>query len=164
MIANQSSLQRKITMQERHLCWPPYFFSLAPQCPPQFFHSRIATGKTIFISSTCLFAILKINSTEHQLSCLSITAQINNLWRNSWIKNYSRSATYRSVKRRKQDTEEWVATLFHLIWANVFKNRACYAGFGQIKVFFFITRINGVIPDRKILCLISGDYCIKWSS
>jgi len=26
IIANQSSLQRKITMQERHLCWPPYFF------------------------------------------------------------------------------------------------------------------------------------------
>jgi len=33
--ANQSSLQRKITMQERHLCWSPLFF-LAPQWPPIF--------------------------------------------------------------------------------------------------------------------------------
>jgi len=36
IIANQSSLQRKITMQERRLCWPPHF-SLTPQCPPSFF-------------------------------------------------------------------------------------------------------------------------------
>jgi len=26
IIANQSSLQRKITMKERLLCWPHYFF------------------------------------------------------------------------------------------------------------------------------------------
>jgi len=32
-------------------------------------------------------AILKMNSTEHELSCLSITAQINDLWPNSWIMN-----------------------------------------------------------------------------
>jgi len=25
IIANQSSLQRKVIMQERHLCWPLYF-------------------------------------------------------------------------------------------------------------------------------------------
>ena len=30
-------------MQDRYLCSPPDY-SLAPQCPPYFFHSRIATG------------------------------------------------------------------------------------------------------------------------
>jgi len=49
IIANQSSLQRKITTQERRLCWPP-LFSLAPQCP-QFFYSdhtlRSSPGKFI---------------------------------------------------------------------------------------------------------------------
>jgi len=29
-------------MQDRHLCWSPYF-SLTPQCPRYFFNSRIAT-------------------------------------------------------------------------------------------------------------------------
>jgi len=42
IIANQSLLQWKITMQERHLCWPPYFFPW-PRSVPYFFHSRIAT-------------------------------------------------------------------------------------------------------------------------
>ena len=42
--ANKSSLQWKITMQERHLCWPPYFFPWPRSGRPQFFHSRIATG------------------------------------------------------------------------------------------------------------------------
>jgi len=42
IIANQCSLQRKITMQERHLFWTPTFF-LGPAVPPQFFHSKIAT-------------------------------------------------------------------------------------------------------------------------
>jgi len=42
--ANQSSLQRKITMEERHLCWPPYFYLDPAVPPPQFFHSRIATA------------------------------------------------------------------------------------------------------------------------
>jgi len=32
----------------------------------------VCCGKTIFISSARSFATLKINSTEHQLSCLSI--------------------------------------------------------------------------------------------
>jgi len=32
----------KITMQDRHLCWPPYFFR-GPAMAPYFFHSRIAT-------------------------------------------------------------------------------------------------------------------------
>ena len=44
IIANQSSLQRKVTVQERHLQYigrPT--FSLAPQWRPHFFHSRIAT-------------------------------------------------------------------------------------------------------------------------
>jgi len=36
IIANQPSLQRKITMQERQLCWPPYFF-LGPAVAPSFF-------------------------------------------------------------------------------------------------------------------------------
>ena len=36
IIANQSSLQRKITMQERHLCWPPCSF-LGHAVPSQFF-------------------------------------------------------------------------------------------------------------------------------
>ena len=31
------------TIQDRHLCWPPYFF-LGPVVPPHFFHSRIATA------------------------------------------------------------------------------------------------------------------------
>jgi len=35
IVANQSSLQWKITMQERHLCWPPTFF-LGPAMPPTF--------------------------------------------------------------------------------------------------------------------------------
>jgi len=43
IIATQSSKQWKITLQGRYLCCPPNF-SLAPQCPPHFFHSRIATG------------------------------------------------------------------------------------------------------------------------
>jgi len=30
-------------MQERHLCWPPYFF-LGPAVAPHFLNSRIATG------------------------------------------------------------------------------------------------------------------------
>ena len=29
-------------MQDRHLCWPPYFF-LGPAVVPYFFNSRIAT-------------------------------------------------------------------------------------------------------------------------
>ena len=37
IIANQSSLQWKVTMQKRHLCRPPLLFSLAPQWPPHFF-------------------------------------------------------------------------------------------------------------------------------
>ena len=36
MIANQSSFQQKVTMQERHLCWP-LTFSLTPQWPPRLF-------------------------------------------------------------------------------------------------------------------------------
>jgi len=47
IIANQSSLQRKITMQERYLCWPPTFF-LGPAVATQFFHSRIATAQGPF--------------------------------------------------------------------------------------------------------------------
>ena len=37
IIANQSSLQRKITMQERYLCWPPYFLPWPGSAPPSFF-------------------------------------------------------------------------------------------------------------------------------
>jgi len=37
IIANQSSLQRKITMQERNLCWPSYFFPRPRSAPPSFF-------------------------------------------------------------------------------------------------------------------------------
>ena len=37
IIGNQLSLQRKITMQERHLCWPPYFFPWPRSAPPSFF-------------------------------------------------------------------------------------------------------------------------------
>jgi len=33
----------KITMQDRHLCWPPHFF-LGPTMTPHFFIFRIATG------------------------------------------------------------------------------------------------------------------------
>jgi len=36
----------KITMQDWHLCCPPSF-SLAPQCAPRFFHSRIATAPAL---------------------------------------------------------------------------------------------------------------------
>jgi len=32
-------------MQDRHLCWPPYFF-LGPAVAPHFLNSRIATGDT----------------------------------------------------------------------------------------------------------------------
>jgi len=42
IIANQSSLQWKITKQESHLCWLPYVFPW-PSSAPHFFHSRIAT-------------------------------------------------------------------------------------------------------------------------
>jgi len=42
IIANQSSLQRKVTMQETNICCPPTFF-LGPAVA-HFFHSRIATG------------------------------------------------------------------------------------------------------------------------
>ena len=42
IIANQSSLQWKITMQEWHLCWPPYLFPW-PLSAAHFCHSRIAT-------------------------------------------------------------------------------------------------------------------------
>jgi len=60
IIATQSSLQWKITMQERYLCWPPLVFSLAPQCQ-HFFHFRIATAtpinhpltKFIYITPSC---------------------------------------------------------------------------------------------------------------
>jgi len=31
-------------MEERHLCWPPYFYLDPAVPPPQFFHSRIATA------------------------------------------------------------------------------------------------------------------------
>jgi len=44
--ANQSSLQRKITMQERHLCWPHFFTWPRSALLPVFFHSKIATGVT----------------------------------------------------------------------------------------------------------------------
>jgi len=37
VIANQSSLQRKIIMQERHLCWPLYFLLWPGSAPPNFF-------------------------------------------------------------------------------------------------------------------------------
>jgi len=37
IIANQSSLQRKMTMQERHSCWPPYSFPWPRIGPPSFF-------------------------------------------------------------------------------------------------------------------------------
>ena len=42
IIANQSSLQWKITMHERHLCWLHYFFPW-PRSASHFFHSRITT-------------------------------------------------------------------------------------------------------------------------
>jgi len=59
-IANKSSLQWKITMQERYLCWPPYLFPW-PRSAPHFFHSRIATvtplghllTRLIHICSSC---------------------------------------------------------------------------------------------------------------
>jgi len=34
----------KITMKDRHLCWPPYFF-LGPAMVPPLFSCRIATAK-----------------------------------------------------------------------------------------------------------------------
>ena len=40
IIANQSSLQRKITMQEKHLCWLPLHISLSSQCRPSRFFIR----------------------------------------------------------------------------------------------------------------------------
>jgi len=46
-MANQSSLQRKITMQARHLCWSPYFFPRRRGASSQFFHSRIATANLL---------------------------------------------------------------------------------------------------------------------
>ena len=47
IIVNQSSLQRKVTMQERHLCFPSYFFTWPCSAPTHFFHSRIATVQCI---------------------------------------------------------------------------------------------------------------------
>jgi len=43
--ANQSSLQWKITMQEKHFVGP-HFFPWPRSAPPQFFYSRITTGVT----------------------------------------------------------------------------------------------------------------------
>jgi len=40
--ATESSKQRKITMQDRHFCWPPYIF-FGPEVVPHLFNSRFAT-------------------------------------------------------------------------------------------------------------------------
>jgi len=50
IIANQYSLQRKITTQERRLYVPPTFF-LGPALPPHFFHPRIATVGRFWLPS-----------------------------------------------------------------------------------------------------------------
>jgi len=34
-------------MQERHLCWPLYFFPRPRSAPRQFFHYRIATANLL---------------------------------------------------------------------------------------------------------------------
>jgi len=58
IIATSSSKQWKITMQDRYLCCPPYFF-LGPAVATQFFHSRIATDYlTIFGEYKHWFAAL----------------------------------------------------------------------------------------------------------
>jgi len=59
IIANQPSLQRKITMLERHLCWPPHFF-LGPAVPPSFFILESPLG----LASLRVFFRWKI---EHQV-------------------------------------------------------------------------------------------------
>jgi len=52
----------KITVQDRHLCWSPYFF-LAPQWSPHFSHSRIAAGSRMR-ESGCLL----VKSIEPKIS------------------------------------------------------------------------------------------------
>jgi len=56
IIANQSWLQWKITMQERYLCCPLYFFPWPPSAP-YFFHSRIAAVTPVSHSLTRLIHI-----------------------------------------------------------------------------------------------------------
>jgi len=47
-------------MQDRHLCFPPYFF-LGPAVTPHFFHSRIATAYSFF--NLCFTPHATINCT-----------------------------------------------------------------------------------------------------
>jgi len=73
IIVNESSLQRKIDMQERHLCWAPYFF-LWPGSAPQFFHSRIATDHGFSLLTSvefaCVKSIILYLSVLHSVRCL----------------------------------------------------------------------------------------------
>jgi len=55
IIANQSSLQRKVTTQEKHLCWSSYFFLGPAVLPPTFFilESPLRQGhQTIHVNVT----------------------------------------------------------------------------------------------------------------
>ena len=74
IIANQPSLQWKVTMQKRHLCRPPLLFSLAPQWPPHFFHSRIATESLLLLSrGSSVFGWLR---TIHNRGCNTYVIQL----------------------------------------------------------------------------------------
>jgi len=49
--ANQYSLQRNVTMQERHLCWPAYFFPWPRS--GQFFHLELPLNSVLVSVSRC---------------------------------------------------------------------------------------------------------------
>jgi len=85
IVVNQSSLQWKITMQEGHLCWPPYFFP-RPRSASTFFHSRIATVTpvshsltrpihncpscwTIYLSFEIILEMITVHWIELQIQC-----------------------------------------------------------------------------------------------
>jgi len=54
----------KINMQNRHLCWPPYFF-LGPAKPPHFFNSRIATAPRLVLRNGSLHTLWRKRKVLH---------------------------------------------------------------------------------------------------
>ena len=123
IIANQSSLQWKITMQERHLCWLPYFVPW-PRSVSHFCHSRIATvtpvshppTRLIHICPSCWiiyrsFEITLEMGTVHwielQIQCSVQTHCFKKTFSPTWI-TWARenSGEWARVKRERTKSQE----------------------------------------------------------
>jgi len=89
-LANQSSLQWKITMKERHLCWPPYFFH-GPAVPPTFFILESPLKRQLVIHLPGSFILARI--VGQFIVCLKLLSK----WELSIGLNFKFNVLYKSI-------------------------------------------------------------------